>query len=236
MSSSRTVYFAFAAIVALGVAGCTQVSNSGAPDIVYHNGKIATVNANFEMVEAVAVDEGRIVALGSSADVQALASDETRLVDLEGKTVLPGFYDNHVHLSMGANPETLDLWEATTMDEVLTAIREKAAEVPTGEWIRAELAYTTNIPHPFPEKKAPTRWDLDEAAPDHPVMLVRGAHLTVVNSLGLQMANITKNTEAPGGVIDRDADGELTGKFREGPARKLITRVLPPTPPRDSAA
>ena len=233
MSSMKTVFVAVAATVVFGATACTPVSNSEAPDAVFYNGKIATVNADFEMVEAVAVNEGRIVALGSSADVQALASDETRLVDLEGKTVLPGFYDNHVHLSMGGDPQTLDLWEATTMDEVLTAIREKAAEVPKGEWIRVELAYTTNIPHPFPEKKAPTRWDLDEAAPDHPVMLVRGAHLTVVNSLGLREANITKDTKAPGGVVDLDAEGELTGKFREGPARKLITRAMPPAAPRD---
>ena len=233
MSSKKTVSVAVAVIVALGAAACGQVSNPGAPAVVYHNGKIATVNASFEMVEAVAVSEGRIVAVGSDEEVQALASDETELVDLQGKTVLPGFYDNHVHLSMGDDPQTLDLWEATTLDEVLAAIEQKAAETPPGEWIRVELAYTTPIPHPFPEKKAPTRWDLDKAAPDHPVMLVRGAHLTVVNSLGLQMANITKDTKAPGGVIDRDANGELTGKFREGPARKLITRVMPPPAPRD---
>ena len=235
MSSLKTVYVALALNVVFGAAACTPVSDSGAPATVFYNGKIATVNADFEMVEAVAVTEGRIVAVGSSADVQALASDETRLVYLEGKTVLPGFYDNHVHLSRGSSPDphALDLWEATTLDEVLTAIREKTAEVPKGEWIRVELAYTTNIPHPFPEKKEPTRWDLDEAAPDHPVMLTRGAHLTVVNSLGLREANITKDTKAPGGVVDLDAEGELTGKFREGPARKLITRVMPPTPRRD---
>lgn len=236
MSSLKSVYVAFTVVVAFGATACMQASNSaGAPAAVFYNGKIATVNANFDMVEAVAVNEGRIVALGLNDDIQALASDETRLVDLQGKTVLPGFYDNHVHLSFGSapDPHALDLWEATSMDEVLTAIREKAAEVPKGEWIRAELAYTTNIPHPFPEKKAPTRWDLDQAAPDHPVMLVRGAHLTVVNSLGLREANITKDTKAPGGVIDRNAEGELTGKFREGPARKLITRVMPPTPRRD---
>jgi predicted amidohydrolase YtcJ len=229
------VYVAYAVFAIFGATACTPVSDSGAPATVFYNGKIATVNASFEMVEAVAVTEGRIVAVGSSADVQALASNKTRLVDLGGKTVLPGFYDNHVHLSMGSspNPYALDLWEATTLDEVLTAIREKTAEVPKGEWIRVELAYTTNIPHPFPEKKAPTRWDLDEAAPDHPVMLTRGAHLTVVNSLGLREANITKDTKVPGGVVDLDADGELTGKLREGPARKLITRVMPPTPRRE---
>lgn len=236
MSSLKSAYVVFTVIAAFGATACTQAPNSAmAPAAVFYNGKIATVNANFDMVEAVAVNEGRIVALGLNDDIQSLASDETQLVDLQGKTVLPGFYDNHVHLSFGSapDPNALDLWEATTMDEVLTGIREKAAEVPKGEWIRAELAYTTDIPHPFPEKKAPTRWDLDQAAPDHPVMLVRGAHLTVVNSLGLREANITKDTKAPGGVIDRDAEGELTGKFREGPARKLITRVMPPTPRRD---
>ena len=235
MSSVKRVFVTFAVFAALGATAFRAVSNSLAPDAVYYNGKIATVNAKFEMVQAVAVSGGRIVALGSNEDMQALASEDTRLVNLQGKTVLPGFYDNHVHLNMGSapDPHALDLWEATSLDEVLAAIRRKTAELPKGEWIRAVLAYTTGIPHPFPEKKAPTRWDLDKAAPDHPVMLTRGAHLTVVNSLGLEKAKITKETKAPGGVIDRDANGELTGKLREAPARKLITRAMPPAPRPD---
>ncbi|MCZ6645676.1 MAG: amidohydrolase family protein, partial [SAR324 cluster bacterium] len=237
MSNVKRMFIIFAVFAALGATAFQAVSNSLAPDVVYYNGKIATVNAKFEMVQAVAVSAGRIVALGSDEDVRALASEDTRLVDLQGRTVLPGFYDNHVHINneMGSapDPHALDLWEATSLDEVLAGIRRKTAELPKGEWIRAELAYTTGIPHPFPEKKAPTRWDLDKAAPDHPVMLTRGAHLMMVNSLALEKAKITKDTKAPGGVIDRDAKGELTGKLREFPVRKLITRVMPPVPRPD---
>ena len=215
--------------VACGVAG---TSDALAPDVVFHNGKIATVNAEFEMVEAVAVRDGRIVAVGANDSVRALAAGGTRLVDLEGKTVLPGFHDNHVHLSMGAapNPHAIDMWEAQSLDEVLVAIEGKTAELPQGEWIDVQLPYTAAYPHPFPEAKLPTRWDLDKVAPNHPVSLRRG-YARVLNSLALQKVGITKETVISGGVIDRDAKGELTGKLLG--ASRLVNQVLPPAPSLD---
>jgi predicted amidohydrolase YtcJ len=227
-------------VTALATLACNttvqgQTASASAPEVVYYNGKIATVNAQFDMAQAVAVRQGRIVAVGANDAVRALASGATRLVDLQGKTVLPGFYDNHVHLSGGQAPDPngVDLWEATSLPEALEGIRRKAQTLPKGEWIRAELPYTTGIPHPFPEKNAPTRADLDKVAPDHPVMVTRGAHLTIVNSLAMQKAKLTRNSKAPGGVIDKDARGEPTGKLREGPARKLISRVMTPLPRPD---
>ena len=222
--------------VALGSVTCGAAGSSDAlaPDVVFHNGKIATVNAEFEMVEAVAVRDGRIVAVGSNDRVRALAANGTRLVDLEGKTVLPGFHDNHVHLSMGAapNPHVIDMWEAQSLDEVFVAIEGKAAELPNGEWIQVNVPYTAAYPHPFPEAKLPTRWDLDKVAPNHPVWLGRG-YVSVLNSLGLQEARITKQTVASGGVIERDAKGELTGTLRGIGPRRLVRQVLPPAPSLD---
>ncbi len=90
-------------------------SQPAGPDVIYHNGKIVTVDDDFTIVEAVAVTAGKVVALGSNADIQALASEETRLVNLGEKTILPGLYDSHVHLSFGGGGSTLDLRHAKTI-------------------------------------------------------------------------------------------------------------------------
>ena len=78
----------------------------GAPEVIYHNAKVVTVSESFEIAEAVAIRDGRIVAVGSDSDVRGLASAETRIVDLGGKTMVPGFYDNHIHLGGGRTPRS----------------------------------------------------------------------------------------------------------------------------------
>ena len=189
--------------ITLGAVGCGGTSSPGAlaPDVVFHNGKIATVNAQFETVEALAVRAGRIVAVGSNESVRPLAADRTRLVDLEGKTVLPGFHDSHVHLGMGAaaDPRVIDMWDAKSLDEVLAAITGKAAELPEGEWIVVDVPYTAQFPHPFPEAGLPTRSDLDGVAPNHPVWFRRGVYLNVLNSLALREAGINRTDRDVGG-------------------------------------
>ena len=219
--------------ITLGSVGCGGTPSAGAlaPDVVFHNGKIATVNDQFETVEALAVRTGRIIAVGSNESVRTLAAEGTRLVDLEGKTVLPGFHDSHVHLGMGAaaDPRVIDMWDAKSLDEVLAAITGKAAELPEGEWIVVDVPYTAQFPHPFPEAGLPTRSDLDGVAPNHPVWFRRGVYLNVLNSLALREAGINAQTEPMGGVIDRDANGELTGKLR-GRIAHLVGRVVPPAP------
>lgn len=203
-----------------------------AADVVYVNGKIATGNPRRNIVSAVGVRNGRIVAVGPDDTVRAAASSTTRVVDLGGRTVLPGFHDNHVHLGLGAAPDPhyIDLLDAKSVAEAVDAISRRAVQIPRGEWLRVDLPYTTAYPHPFPEDGLPTRGDLDRAAPQHPVYLTRGAYLTVVNSLALQKAGITTSTVTPGGVIDRDASGALTGKLRGGQPRRLVTQAMPPLP------
>ena len=238
MMRSR-IFVGIPAILAmtLGAVGCGGTSSPGAlaPDVVFHNGKIATVNAQFETVEALAVRAGRIVAVGSNESVGALAADRTRLVDLEGKTVLPGFHDNHVHLGMGAaaDPRVIDMLDAKSLDEVLAAISGKAAELPEGEWILVNLPYTAAFPHPFPEAGLPTWSDLDDVAPNHPVWLRRGVYLNVLNSLALREAGINARTVTLGGVIDLDANGALTGKLRGRSPARLVASVVPPVSPLD---
>lgn len=211
-----------------------------APDAVYYNGKIVTVNQELDVVEAVAIREGWFVAVGSSEDVRALASEQTRLVDLRGKTVLPGFYDNHIHLGPD---RSLQPWEGgflpavpewcrgvDTMEKLMDALRKQVAVTPKGDWIRGALTRPD-----WPNHKIPTRWQLDEVAPDHPVLLTRGPHTFILSSRALARAQIDETTPDPdGGWIIRDENGVPTGRVLES-ARRLVTRVLPPRPPTDEA-
>ena len=221
--------FGIVLVVAIGftVRARAQLDNLQAPDVIFVQGKIVTVDSNFEVVEAVAVKEGRIVALGKNQQIRSLASAATRVVDLGGKTVLPGFNDNHIHISTGASRG--EDWKAIRSLEALSAaLMKKAGTLPAGEWIRAVVTR----PY-FPNDIAPDRFWLDQRVPDHPVALTRG-HLMMLNSEGLKRAQITRSTPDPeGGWIIRDETGEPTGQLFEDPAKRLVRRHFPPQPPLD---
>jgi predicted amidohydrolase YtcJ len=204
-----------------------------APEAIYHGGKIVTVNPGSEIAEAVAIRDGRIVAVGSNREIRRLAGPATRMVDLEGRTVLPGFGDNHIHLGRelqewnGGLIGAVDEWlrGVDTIEELQAALRERAKEVPEGEWIRGGLTRVD-----WPNLKAPTRWDLDAAVPDRPVALTRGPHTVILNSAALRIAGITRLTpNPPGGWVIRDEKGEPTGRLLES-ARRLVDPYLPPEP------
>jgi hypothetical protein len=212
-----------------------------APDVVYFNGKIVTVDARFSTVQAVAVRDGRFVAVGSNAAVRPLAESDTEVVDLGGKTVLPGFYDNHIHLDPD---ESLQRWEegyipaveewcreADTMEKLLTALSAEAARTSKGKWIRGGLTRPD-----WPNDKAPTRSELDSAAPENPVVLTRGPHTYILNSRALELAGIDETTPDPGGGwIVRDEKGIPTGQVLES-ARRVVNRAMPPSPPIEREA
>lgn len=199
---------------------------AGGPDIVYHSGHIVTIDDDFTIVEALAVRDGKIVALGSNADIKALALGATRLVDLGEKTMLPGLYDSHVHLSFGGGGNTLDLRHVKTIEELQETLKREVTPIPEGQWIFGRISETS-----FPELKLPTRWDLDEATPRHPMALRLGFRLWVVNSLALEKAGITRMTPDPqGGKIARDERGVPNGVLREPAAQRMVGRLLPPSP------
>ena len=156
------------------------------PDVIYFNGKIVTVNEQFEIVEAVAIRDGRFVAGGSNEEVRALVSPSTGFVDLEGQIVLPGFCEDHIHLGPSSR---LQKWEqgyipavaewcqkADTMEKLMAALAGQVRKTPKGEWILGGLTRPD-----WPNNKVLTRWELDEVAPDHPVMLTRGPHTFILN-------------------------------------------------------
>ena len=199
------------------------------PDLVFRNGKVITVDKDFSIAEAVAVKDGRILWVGSDKEVWELVGPETKVVDLGGKTLMPGLIDSHLHVaSTGAALMMLNLRTPPvhSIEDIKKLVAEKARELGPGKWIlgrgwdQAKLA----------EHRNPTRWDLDEAAPENPVALTRTCgHLMAVNSKALELAGITAETPDPvGGKIVRDESGEPTGMLEEAPAMNLVRSKIPP--------
>ncbi|MBI2919430.1 MAG: amidohydrolase [Chloroflexi bacterium] len=181
--------------------------------------------------QLVAVEDGRIVALGRNQDREHLQGPGTRLVDCQGRTLVPGFVDAHMHFLALASPDASGLAvdcrppKVTSIPELIATIRRRAEQVPPGTWIRA----TRYDEFHLRERRHPTRWELDQAAPDRPVKLShRSGHACVLNSLALRLAGIhEERPEPPGGLFDRDLDtGRLTGLLF-GMGRHL-EKVLPP--------
>jgi len=197
-------------------------------DMVLINGKVVTVDPVDSLVEAVATRDGRIVATGTTEEIMGLTGSGTTVIDLEGKTVLPGFIDTHSHPSVAAevllqincvSPPT------RSIKEILEKIREKAAETPPEEWIRAINYNQLKLE----EKRHITRDELDEAAPHNPVIVTRlTGHMYILNSRAMELAGLTRDTpDPPGGEIERDGDGYPTGLLH-GNAGGLALRLLPP--------
>ena len=192
-----------------------------APDLILTRGRIVTADENNSMAEAVAVWNGRIVAVGDAGDVEDLRGRGTEVVDLKGRTVLPGLTDPHVHFADGsaAMLHRLDCRDFYSNVRAIPQIQEKikaqAAQQPKGTWIVAHGSPMQDFR--MPEGRFPNRHELDEAAPDHPVAINFGAHVTIANSRALELAGVTGSSGAPaGGAIEFDpASGEPTGKLVE---------------------
>ena len=199
------------------------------PDTILYNGKVVTVDKNLSIAQAVAIRDGKFLAVGKNANILALAGRGTLKIDLKGKTVIPGLIDSHNHMEeAGEALYKVPLGKAKTVAEALALIKEFAAKTKPGEWIRGAWW------HPLAqlqEKRYLTRWEIDSVAPNNPVFLPTVGHFVMVNSYGLKLAGITKDTPNPGGgEIQRDpATGEPNGVLAEA-AISLVSNVVPPWP------
>ncbi len=194
-----------------------------APDLIIHNGPIYTVNARDEVAGALAVRGGEIVAVGAAADVLSTAGGRTRIVDLHGRAVVPGFVDAHPHMDdVGLQMVLPSFDRPQSIDDVLGTVAREVARRKPGEWIvfnpLAGEPEAFSYPQVFGAGGWPTRHDLDKVSPDNPVyiqpqlMLAPGA--AIANSAALRVAGLGRDTVAPEGVvIGRDDAGELTGVF-----------------------
>jgi len=197
-----------------------------AADLILHNGIIHTVDPSRPLAHAVAARGGRFVAVGEDGDVMALRGPSTRVIDLRGKTVVPGLIDAHGHVSsLGFALDRLRLEGTTSAAEVAGMVRDKAASAEPGRWILGR-GWDQND---WEIEKFPTHAPLDEAAPRHPVALTRvDGHALWVNAKALELAGVTATTpDPPGGRIVRDASGEATGVLIDA-AKDLITAAIPP--------
>ena len=196
------------------------------PDTIYVNGKVFTADTNDSLAEAFAVAGDRFVAVGSSAQMRKLAGAGTKVVDLRGHFVSPGLCDAHFHNEGGGTG--IDLSHVRSFAELMVTVANAAARTEPGmliisnaDWHEAQLK----------EQRLPTARELDEAAPNNPVVLVRGGHSYILNTNALAKFNITKDTPVPaGGQISRDANGELSGELFDTakalvplPAEKPVT-------------
>ncbi len=195
------------------------------PDLILRNAQVITIDSRQPAAEAIAIAGDRILAVGSNADIDALAVAGTRKIDLGGSTVVPGFIDGHCHpaLSGRRHLRFIDC-DLRSIKAIQDAVRERAAKTPPGEWITGFKYDDTKTA----ERRFITREDLDAAAPQHPVYIEhRGGHTGYVNSLALAKAGITEQSPDPeGGKFVRDpATGKLTGRVLERAAEIYLNSI-----------
>jgi predicted amidohydrolase YtcJ len=193
---------------------CGQQGPAGPPPShVFHHGKIVTVDPQFRIVEAMAIRDGRVVAVGSNAEMTRLAAAGTEQVDLGGRTVLPGLIDSHVHAPSASMYEfEQPVPDMDTIEDVLGYFRARAGATPPGEWITLSQVFITRLR----EQRYPTRDELDKAAPRHPVAFRTGPDASL-NSLALAKSGIDAKFRVPEGQpcrVERDPAGRPTGILR----------------------
>jgi predicted amidohydrolase YtcJ len=232
--------FSSPAAVACFVAALLSIAAAAAPRpqmataaIIFHGGTILTLDPAHPRVEALAIGDGKILAMGSMSDVEKTLGKRTKVIDLHGNTLMPSLNDHHVHLlNIGftlLNHERhqalfLDLTRTRSEQEIARLVAERAARVPKGAWILG----TGWSQEAWGQETLPTRRSLDRAAPDNPVYLIRvDGHCGWANAAGLRAAGITKTTpDPPGGKIGRLADSSPSGILLER-ANELVLRHVP---------
>ena len=234
--SRKSLWITLAGISTALLVGCASSSDhltrnaspDQAADTIYLNAKVVTVDAQSSIVDAFAVKNGKFIAVGTTGQAMAYAGPQTTVVDLHGRTVIPGLTDSHMH-APGGGPG-IDLSKTRSLDELFSKIAEAARQAKPGtvlvsnsDWHEAQLK----------EQRLPTAAELERAAPGIPLILVRGGHSYFLNETALAKYGITPATKPPaGGVIPHDASGKLTGELTDT-ARALAP--LPPAPPTSQA-
>ena len=231
LPSSRGAPFARVALAALLLAGAADPARGQPPpaapaDLMLVNGRILTIDATDRVAQAVAIRGNRIIAVGSSAEVERTAGPATRRIDLRGRAVTPGLLDAHAHFSDGY-AERLDLsYPAVKSIADLTAkVAARAAQVGAGRWVEGHGWDEGKLA----ERRLVTARDLDAVSAANPVYLTQTmGHYGVANSVALRLAGITRDTpDPPNGTIDRHPDGTPTGILKES-AQGLVRRHIPP--------
>jgi len=221
--------YLFSFLILLLLTACSRQQKA---DLVVKNAKIWTVNENQPEAEALAVQNGKIVAVGHSAEIEKWIDKDTRVIDAGGKRIVPGFTDAHTHfLTGGQSLLTIDLRDCQNEQEFLARLKTYADKLPPGRWVTEgnwdhERAFGGVLP---------TRQLIDKATPNNPVAINRtDGHMLLANSLALKLAKITKDTPTPAGgvIVKNPKTGEPTGIFKDA-AMGLVYNVIPAATPEE---
>lgn len=186
------------------------------------NGEVITVNTTNDVVEAIAIKGEKIIAVGSTEEILRLKDDHTETVDLDGRTLMPGLIDAHLHISSyGTNHLSVSCKadHIVSIEDLLVDLKKQIEKTPKGKWIRAWGYHEKKVT----EQRYPTKEELDSVSTEHPIIVVRACgHISVVNSLALELAGIDNDIPDPeGGIYERDENGVLTGVLIESANMKM---------------
>jgi predicted amidohydrolase YtcJ len=194
------------------------LSEDVAADLIFYNGKIITVDSDFGIASALAVKDDKFLTLGQDNEVLSWTGSSTQTVDLQGKTITPGFIDSHIHAIRNGG-DTVSLDETQSVAEILEAFREKVQQTPEKTWIGAFPFMSVDQ---IEEGRLPNRWELDSVSPNHPVFIFYHGHLVAANSLALKEAGITRSTTPQKWVIKDPDTGEPNGWLLEDLAGEVF--------------
>src|SRR5690606_38261538 len=200
--------------------------NDSIPDIVFHNGRITTLDRANPTATAVAIKDGKFLAVGTDSEILALSSPVTRAVNLQGRHVLPGLYDNHTHVVRGGLNYNMELrWDGVrSLADALDMLKRQVAITPAPQWVRVVGGFTE---HQFAEKRLPSLDEINAIAPDTPVFLLHLYDRALLNGAALRAVGYTRETpEPPGGQIVRDANGNPTGLLLARPNATVLYATL----------
>ena len=223
------------ALIALAGTSLLLRAQGPAPDLILSNGKIITVDERFTVAQALAISADRIMAVGTNQEIGRLAGPSTRRIDLGGKAVIPGLIDNHMHLLRAGVSWK---WEVRldgveSRKQALDMVRARARAVPRGEWVYTLGGWAIEQ---FADNSKPfTREELDEVAPDNPVLLQASYYEAYLNSRALQMLGIDERTPAAPWLV-RDGAGKPTGRIGETGFRALVGKLPTASPPEIEAS
>ena len=219
--SMKLVTVALVTVGWLVSTGMTPARAQESADLLLHSGKIFSADQLLSTYSAVAIRDDRVVALGWGELGERYEAE--RIIDLDGRLVVPGFIDTHIHIS--GDPERwVDLSGLENLAELKARVTRKAEQIGSGEWITGYGWSEDELV----EQRRPLRWDLDDAAPANPVVLTRaGGHSSVASTLALEAAGLTPESLVPlGAIIEVDDQGRMNGVLREG-AQGLVSRLVP---------
>lgn len=214
---------------------CCAVAGQQKVTLIIHNARLLTLDKNNNIAEAVAVSDGKIIAVGRNAQILKLKNKQTKIIDAAGRTLIPGLYDSHLHVIRGGRFFNLELrWDGvTTLKRALEMLKEQAQRTPQGQWVRVVGGWNA---FQFEEKRLPTLQEINDATGNVPAFILHLYGHAYINKAGLKVLSIDNSTpNTNGGLIEKDSNGEPTGLLIAEPNAFILYSTLAKLPVLDVA-